>query len=261
MARKTVTIDLTHAFSYPDPGVEDYAKKFVPLISKRVVINKKTLQDYKAQYGKEGIDQRFLNRFLVIPNGVYIREFDRALIATRFKDFTIGYVGRFAPEKRPELFLNLIEMKGKVGFRTKMVVDVFGGDPSKYPNIDLVIGENDPERIREEFSKISLLIVTSFREGFPLVIMEAMELGIPVISTNVGSVSEHVINNFNGYVFEGNIEDAFLDFCLSKIDILGDDEKTYTGLSLNARQYAMEHFDIKKMHQSYRELLVCGKTC
>ena len=258
VARKTVTIDLTHAFSYPDPGIEDYAKKFIPFISKRIVVNHKTLQDYKAQYDREDIDDHFLSRFFVIPNGVYIREFDQTLISARFKDFTIGYVGRFAPEKRPGLFLKLIEMKGKVDFKAKMFVDVFDANSSDYPHMDLLVGENDPEKIRAEFSKISLLFVTSSREGFPLVIMEAMELGIPVISTDVGSISEHVINDFNGYVFDGNEEDAFLDFCLSKIDFLGNDEKTYTRLSLNAREYAMEYFDIEKMHRLYRELLVNG---
>ena len=46
-----------------------------------------------------------------------------------------------------------------------------------------------------------LLVLTSLREAFPNVVMEAMAIGLPVISSNVGDVRYMVKNGKNGYLF------------------------------------------------------------
>lgn len=51
------------------------------------------------------------------------------------------------------------------------------------------------------------LLVTSETEGFPTVIIEAISLGIPVITTNVGGVDEIIIPGVNGLVVNNNVED------------------------------------------------------
>lgn len=252
---ETIRVDLTHAFSYPDRGIEDYSKHYVSLISKRIVINHRTLKDYRNQYIHEGIDLNYMQRFQVIPNGVYIYDFDERLIQERFKNFTIGYVGRFSKEKRPGWFLELSRMSYSFECRAKMITDRFGEGISFQNGLEVVLDVNDSFQVRKEFSTISVLIITSEREGFPLSIMEAMELGIPVISTNVGSIYEHVINGINGYVSDIN-DESFLTFCHQKIEFLGNDQKLYTSLCMNARQHALKHFDIQKMHKAYRDLLL-----
>jgi len=256
ISSKAIKIDLTHAFSYPDSGIEDLAKNYIPLISKRIVINQKTLEDYRRQYAKEGIDSHYMQRFQVIPNGVYINDFDNQTIQERFTHFTMGYVGRFAREKRPNLFLELSTMDYSFKCRAKMITNKFDGMASDYKKLSVVMDVTDPVQVRKEFSTISVLVITSEREGFPLVIMEAMELGIPVISTNVGSIYEHVINDFNGYVFDGNDEKSFLVFSHQTIELLGTDIMLYTALCLNARQYAIDHFNITNMHETYRNLFL-----
>ncbi|TNF50549.1 MAG: glycosyltransferase [Bacteroidetes bacterium] len=253
---RTTRIDLTHAFSYPDRGSEDYSRHYVSLISKRIVINHRTLEDYRNQYLKEGINLSYMQRFQVIPNGVYIYNFDDRLIEERFKNFTIGYVGRFAREKRPELFLEITRLSYKFECKGKMITDRFDGEVASYPGLNVVLDMTDPLQIRKEFSTISVLIIASEREGFPLTVMESMELGIPVISTNVGSIHEHVVNGFTGYISDTNDNEPFLTFCHQKIGLLGSNQKLYTELCLNARRHAVEHFNIDKMHRAYRELFL-----
>ncbi|HAT4180133.1 TPA: glycosyltransferase family 4 protein [Clostridium perfringens] len=67
--------------------------------------------------------------------------------------------------------------------------------------------------------KSDILVLPSYNEGLPIAILEAMSYGLPIISTNVGSIDEAVINNVNGFLFEpGNIEllkNYFLDFIVN----------------------------------------------
>ncbi len=134
-------MDLTHAFSYPSPGIEDIAKHHVPYISKRVVINSKTLEDYRNQYLTEGIDQIYMQRFQIISNGVYIHEFDNKVIAERYKNFKIGYVGRFAREKRPELFLELSNVDYGFQRSAKMITDKFDALDLNYASFKSGFGD------------------------------------------------------------------------------------------------------------------------
>lgn len=60
--------------------------------------------------------------------------------------------------------------------------------------------------VNELLSKSQIFVLTSFWEGFPLTIIEAMRAGLPVIASNVGGVSEAVINNKTGFVVNDYFE-------------------------------------------------------
>lgn len=245
-------IDLTHAFAFPEHGMEITSLNSIHLLDNRVVINNKTLEDYRLLYEKNNIDKVYLNRFTIIPNGIQIGEFILDTVLSRFNNFTIGFVGRNSKEKRPELFFELIDAIGNTN--AKVIGDNFNNFKEKYNEVNYYEGCNNPELIRKEFSEISVLVVPSSREGFPLVIMEAMELGIPVISTNVGSIYEHVKNELNGYLAVDNSESEFMKFASNKILLLSSNKELYSRLSFNAREYALNNFSLDTFKDKYRSL-------
>lgn len=51
-------------------------------------------------------------------------------------------------------------------------------------------------------SHASIILLPSYSEGMPLVILEAMALRKPVISTAVGAIPEMIFNNYNGYLIQ-----------------------------------------------------------
>lgn len=247
---KVKAIDLTHAFSFPNRGIEMISLPYVDLIDRRVVINTKTLEDYKKLYIENNINEKLLKRFTIIPNGIEINKFDSSIIDSRWNNFTIGFVGRNSPEKRPELFFDVIK---KLKVNAKAIGDNFNQFKREYPNVIYFENCNDEDLIRKQFSDISVLIVTSSREGFPLVIMEAMELGIPVIATDVGSIFEHLQDSEKGFLGPVDSE-MFLDFASDKISAIMEDKEWYTTLSLNARRYAEDNFSIEKFNSQYKTL-------
>lgn len=251
---KIKTIDLTHAFSLPDKGIETISLPYVNFIDKRIVINNKTLEDYKGLYKTSNLDNHLINRFRIISNGIEIEKFDPNLIKKRFNDFRIGFVGRNSLEKRPSLFFQLFELLYVKKIKAKVIGDDFSEFKEGFVNMEYFEGCNDSKVVRNQFSDISVLIIPSIREGFPLVIMEAMELGIPVISTNVGSISEHVSDDLNGYIVKDNSENEFLKIVYDKVVLLLNDELLYTSMSFNARKYAEDNFNIRNFRLKYRDL-------
>jgi glycosyltransferase involved in cell wall biosynthesis len=250
LKNNTYNIDLTHAFSFPDRGIEFATIPAVEYLHKRIVINERTFDDYKKLYEIENINPKFLNRFEIIENGLEITAFDPEMIPSRFENFTIGFVGRNAIEKRSEVFFELHQTLNDI--KGIAIGDDFYDYNKKFPKVTFLENCNDWHKVREVFKNISVLIVPSYREGFPLVIMEAMELGIPVISTPVGNIAEHVLDNENGFVAPDVDAKLFLEFAKNKIEVLKNDIILYQKLAENACLHAEKYFDIAVFRKKYK---------
>ena len=75
------------------------------------------------------------------------------------------------------------------------------------------------DRVREEILAARALVLPSFAEGLPVVIMEAMALHRPVLSTFVAGIPELVRSGENGWLFPaGSVDElaAAMEDCLSK---------------------------------------------
>jgi colanic acid/amylovoran biosynthesis glycosyltransferase len=70
-----------------------------------------------------------------------------------------------------------------------------------------ITGRISSEQLREEILAARALVLPSFAEGLPMVIMEAMALGRPVISTFVAGIPELVIPGEHGWLVPaGDVE-------------------------------------------------------
>jgi glycosyltransferase involved in cell wall biosynthesis len=86
--------------------------------------------------------------------------------------------------------------------------------------------------------RASLLVLPSHEEAFPLVLLEAMSVGIPVVATNVGGVSELVRNGETGILVETADPQELAQAIL---DVLGSAE-TSEQLSAAAYNFVWEKF-------------------
>lgn len=74
------------------------------------------------------------------------------------------------------------------------------------------LGDLPQTEIIELFKKAKLLIHTSKFETFGLVAIEANTMGVPVLTTNNGSLMEIIENNKNGYLSENLIDSSVNNF-------------------------------------------------
>lgn len=87
--------------------------------------------------------------------------------------------------------------------------------------------------------KSLVFILPSYNEGLPMAILEAMSYGIPVISTNVGSISEVVINDKTGYLINpGNVEEI-----VNSIKDITNDKVEWEKKSICAKKLIVEKFN------------------
>lgn len=98
-------------------------------------------------------------------------------------------------------------------------------------------------------SKADVLMLSSDFEGLPMVILEAMSFGKPVVASNVGGISEIVQNNINGFTVENNAQ-IFAD----KIQYILDNKDIYNKFSQNALALFNDNLTVEKMVQGYLEI-------
>ncbi len=114
-------------------------------------------------------------------------------------------VSRLSPEKDHTSVLHALSALKDMNW----VVDFAGGGESKqYKELATKLGIGDRchflgevEDIPNFISQKDIFILSSHQEGLPISIIEAMRARLPVIASDVGGVSELVVDGDNGYVF------------------------------------------------------------
>jgi len=92
-------------------------------------------------------------------------------------------------------------------------------------------------------------ILLSDNEAVPLAMIEAGYARLPIIATNVGSMSDVVIDGVNGYLVETKMNDI-----LEKTLLMAKSPSLRDQLGDNGRTLALEHFSLKAMISKHEEI-------
>lgn len=109
--------------------------------------------------------------------------------------FTLTFVGRLEHVKGIDIFIEAIKKSGIKDFNAIIIGDGSLRDQAeslveKYnllKNVEFT-GFLDSTGVSENLLKSDYLVISSRSEGMPVVFWEAMQLGVPVLSTDVGDV-------------------------------------------------------------------------
>lgn len=248
-------IDLIHAFSDRGEGAEWYSLSCVKRLDKRVILGSKTKKDFEGLYREAVIPDEYLNRFVVIPNTVDVEGYPQ-------KDFDgelkILFVGRNSHEKRVELFLRITELcfQEKLNARFIMIGPFDNLKHSILPNTDIIGELTEKEVLNHYYSTAHLIVITSYREGFPMVILEGMSHGTIPISTDVGEIPAYIsAENQNGFLIknEPDIENSAVNFT-DRIRYLSQNRQVLAEYSHNAFEFVKKHFSHHSFSESYKDL-------
>lgn len=72
------------------------------------------------------------------------------------------------------------------------------------PGINLIDATLNEEKMRALYSEHHIFTLPTFREGFGLVLVEALAHGMPIIATDQFATTEMVINDYNGFTYRNH---------------------------------------------------------
>ncbi|GGE10686.1 glycosyltransferase [Psychroflexus salis] len=127
------------------------------------------------------------------------------------KHVTFGLISRLDKEKNIQLLLQATKLIKNDNFKVLIYGDGNEAESLKsyvsklqlYNKINFMDSINYNNRYKA-YQDIDVFVCSSWSEGGPITVLEAMASGLPVISTNVGDVPNRVINDHNGFVLNDN---------------------------------------------------------
>lgn len=145
------------------------------------------------------------DRIAVVPNMVTLP--DQATDAS--KGEYASYIGRISAEKGIDTLLSVAlqfpELRLKLAGHGPIMTEL----SRKSINNASFVGQLDQAELTSFYRKARFVVVPSkWFEGCPMVMLEAMSHGLPLIASRIGGLSEIVDDGVTGFLFEpGNVDD------------------------------------------------------
>ncbi len=161
-------------------------------------------------------------RCALIENAIDTDEFSRSLSGGEAKQrvgvpagrFVIGAVGRLSAEKGFDVLIRAADRLLDDGLDVELLIIGEGDQKGPLQKLVSSLGRGDRIRLlgyrsdaRELYQAMDVFALSSYREGLPNVLLEAMALGTPVVATRIAGIPRLVRDGENGLLVEpGNAD-------------------------------------------------------
>lgn len=188
------------------------------------------------------------SRFAVARCGIDLSTFSYRDPVGRAGPLTVLAVGRLSAEKGFDVLIEAISRLKNGGTPHRLIL--VGDGPMRQALQDSVrnagisdhvqfVGEAFPDEVREYLTAADLFCLPSFSEGLPISIMEAMAIGVPVVTTWIAGIPELAENRVTALTVPPARADAIAD----ALQCLADDPLLRLRLARAARLRVEEQHD------------------
>jgi glycosyltransferase involved in cell wall biosynthesis len=171
-------------------------------------------------------------------------------LAGRFP--VVGYVGRITPEKDLVTWLRAAACLAQACPRAGFVLFGEGRDGQTRRELealaralgiaDRVVFAGYCAEPIHAYAACDLFLLTSLREGLPNSVLEAMAMGLPVVSVDVAGVAELIADGITGFVTRQKDVDGLADALMA----LGTDERLRTRMGRAGRERVEREFSFSR---------------
>ncbi|UXK09898.1 glycosyltransferase family 4 protein [Shewanella putrefaciens] len=265
------SIIIQHGIGFDCEAFESGLKKYIPTFRLERIY--KFLQRYRAirlfenSHYSVCVDYNFLcwyrtmrpnktgGNHQVIPNFTRI---SKENIKKRKEDekINIVFARRFVTRRGIDIFLPAIS---KVMKQRKNVHVTFAGGGGRIKEVEYFCQQHPNASISsytynesiDFHSKFDISVVPSVgSEGTSLSLLEAMSAGCAIISTNVGGLTNIVIDNYNGLLINPNVDELYF-----AIINLVDNEDLREKLSINASEMVKCSFSLQLWRTRWEKMI------
>jgi glycosyltransferase involved in cell wall biosynthesis len=172
----------------------------------------------------------------------------------------IGYIGRLSEEKGVQHFAQALP--AILGDRQDIRV-LIGGDGKLKESIAASLQEGGiaasvdlPGWITHDdlpnyLNQLRLLVLPSYTEGLPNIMLEAMACGTPVLATPVGAIPDIVKDEVTGFIMENNSPE-----CIAMNVIRALNSPKLKQIADNGRRFVEENYIFEKSVEKWSEVLI-----
>ena len=188
-------------------------------------------------------------RLHVVHCGIPIDEFTNSSNGDGRKgSLRVLYLGRLVPEKGQAVLLQAVALLSKRGHSVKITL---AGDGPSRPGLERIaeqlgiaslssfVGAVSQEELHALYANASVFCLPSYAEGVPVVLMEAMAMGLPVVSTRIAGIPELVEDGRTGLLVSPGRPDELAD----ALQRVLDDPSLYGKIGSNAREKVILEFN------------------
>ncbi len=220
-------------------------EKYIPKLDEYIVLNNHDKSMYKNE---KGIESK------VIYNPRSFKSDEKSDVKSK----TFLAAGRFNYQKGFDLLIESFKIFAKENNEWNLIIVGEGEEKDnmkklidKYKLNDRILIKHFTDNIKKYFLESSALLLSSRWEGMPMIVLESLEMGVPVIFYDITAIEPLVTNDKEGLVVEKYDVKAYAD-AMSKIS------KSYD-LRLNMSKNSIEKskdFDIERILKVWNDVFI-----
>jgi colanic acid/amylovoran biosynthesis glycosyltransferase len=197
-------------------------------------------------------DYRDWHRLVVCRLGIDVSHFEpRPYTRTRAdQPFHILCVGRLSPAKGQQLLIEAVARLRSMG--RPVALNIVGGGVNmpvlqalvqehRLADVVTLTGPVNQDRIREHYQRADCFAMASFAEGVPVVLMEAMSMQIPCVTSHITGIPELITHDQDGLLTPPSNVDGLVE----QLDRLITDPALARRLGEAARTQVQKHYDLQ----------------
>lgn len=204
---------------------DSLAMRFYAWLDKRILRNFDMIVGVSNEIRDELKKHVPHDKIMKVGNGIDIQKYNKLVEKNKAKrelhidnKQVIGFVGRLSPEKGIGYLLRAVSNLINEGLN---VCAMIVGDGEQVGALreearalhmaDRVIFTGNRNDTPMLYAAMDVFVLPSLQEAFPMVILEAMACGVPVVATRVGDVAEIIEPNTSGLLVEARDVTALQD--------------------------------------------------
>lgn len=260
LLRKKVVLVLPSSYTRMAKVVNNPLYKLIELSEKINFIISNKIILYSPNLIKEYDLEKYSHKILISHR--HFLNFDKFKIIKKFneRDYLIGYIGRLSGEKG---VMNFIEAIPEILKKRSDIKFIIEGDGELRDKIEAYLNQeklNDKVKLTgwiqqyhlpEKLNELKLLVLPSYTEGLPNIMLEAMACGTPVLATHVGAIPDIIEDCKTGFILENNSPECIANNVIRCLEYSNSDE-----IVRKARQLVEKEFVFEAAVEKYKNILL-----